>query len=343
MKLQSRPAGTVPRRTFLAGASAFPLCAVYGRPLRAAEFNFKLATGNNDTHPTTTRLKEVATRLTEGSSGRLAAKVFNNYQLGNDADVLSQIRSGALEMTGMSTSILATLVRDVGVLNLGFAFPTYDHVWKTTDGELGDHLRQKIRAAGIIPMGKIWDNGFRQITSSTREIKSPQDLKGLKIRVPPAPLLTSLFKELGAGPTAIGFAEVYTSLQTRVVEAQENPLNVIGMARLYEVQKYLSRTSHAWDGIWMLASRRAMNDMPQDLQTLVHTEFDAVATRQREDLDKMDQELQREFSAKGMTFTDVDRKAFREALNATQYYKQWRAQFGEDVWGKLERSVGALT
>ena len=114
-------------------------------------------------------------------------------------------------------------------------------------------------------VSKVWDNGFRHITSSTREIKTPDDLKGFKIRVPPAPMLTSLFKALGAGPSPINFNELYTALQTKVVEGQENPLAIIATTRLYEVQKTCSLTGHVWDGYWVLGNKRAFEMLPQDV------------------------------------------------------------------------------
>ncbi len=114
------------------------------------------------------------------------------------------------------------------------------------DGELGTYIRDQIAKTPIFAVSKIWDNGFRQITSSTKEIKTPADLKGFKLRVPPAPALTSLFKALDAAPSPINFNELYSSLQTKVVEGQENPLAIISTARLYEVQKSCSLTRHVW-------------------------------------------------------------------------------------------------
>ncbi len=121
---------------------------------------------------------------------------------------------------------------------------------------LGDYIRAQIAKTPILTVSKVWDNGFRQITSSTREIETPEDLSGFKIRVPPAPILTSLFKALGAGPSPINFNELYSALQTKVVEGQENPLAIIATTRLYEVQKYCSLTGHVWDGYWIWQQAR---------------------------------------------------------------------------------------
>src|SRR5436189_6066561 len=144
--------------------------------------------------------------------------------------------------------MLPTLVPAASINGIGFAFPDYDTVWKAMDGGLGAHVRGEIGKAGLVVMDKIWDNGFRQTTSSTRPINAPDDLKGFKIRVPVSPLWTSLFQSLGAAPAGINFSEVYTALQTHIVDGQENPLTLISLAKLFEVQKYASMTNHMWDG-----------------------------------------------------------------------------------------------
>ncbi len=122
---------------------------------------------------------------------------------------------------------------------------------------LGTYVRAQILKAGLVTPAKMWDNGFRNITSSTHQIKTPEDLKSFKIRVPPAPMLTSLFKALEAGAAPINFNELYSALQTKVVEGQENPLAIIATAKLYEVQKFCSMTGHVWDGYWILANKSA--------------------------------------------------------------------------------------
>jgi TRAP-type C4-dicarboxylate transport system substrate-binding protein len=117
------------------------------------------------------------------------------------------------------------------------------------DGELGAFIRAASSARlGIHSMDKIFDNGFRVITTSTKPINTPADLKGFKIRVPVSPQWTSLFKSFGASPTSINFSEVYSALQTKIVDGQENALQLIEIAKLYEVQKYVSITNHMWDG-----------------------------------------------------------------------------------------------
>ena len=153
--------------------------------------------------------------------------------------MLSQLRSGALEcFLNSGVNVLSTLIPAAAISGVGFAFKDYPAVWNALDGKLGANLRGQITKGGIVVLDKIWDNGFRMITNSAKPITQPDDLRGMKIRVPVSALWLSLFKSLGAAPTGMNFAEVYTALQTKVVDGQENPPAIIAAAKLNEVQKY---------------------------------------------------------------------------------------------------------
>lgn len=330
------------RRTLLAGATALPLVAVFGRAVRAAEFEMKYATGQDPTHPVNLRAQEALNRIREASSGRVDIKLFPANQLGSDTDLLSQVRSGAVDFFNLSSLILATFVPLSGITSLGFAFKSYDAVWGAMDGELGDHIRAEIAKTPIFTASRVWDNGFRHITSSTREIRGPADLKGFKLRVPPAPPLTSLFKALDAAPSPINFNEVYTALQTKVVEGQENPLAIIATTRLYEVQKTCSLTGHVWDGYWVLGNKRSFARLPNDMQAIVTRELDKSALDQRADIARLSESLQADLKAKGITFIDVQRDEFRKALADTSFYAEWKQKYGATAWGYLEKVSGKL-
>ena len=138
------------------------------------------------------------------------------------------------------------------------------------DGDLGKFVRTQIAAkAGLVAMDRMWDLGFRQITTSTKPIKTADDLVGLKIRVPVAPSLVTLFKTLKAAPLSMQFTEVYSALQTHIADAQENPLTLIKVTKLFEVQKYCSLTNHVWDGHWMCCNAAAWKGLPDDLKEIV--------------------------------------------------------------------------
>lgn len=332
----------ITRRTLLAAGTAVPLCGILTRPAGAAEFNYKLATGQDPTHPVNTRAQEALNRIREATNGRLEIKLFPANQLGSDTDLLTQVRNGSVEFFNLSTSILSTFTPAAGIVNTGFAFENYDAVWQALDGDLGTYIRAQIAKTPIMTVSKAWDNGFRHITSSGREIKNPEDLKNFKIRVPPAPLLTSLFRALDAGPSPINFNELYSSLQTKVVDGQENPLPIIATTRLYEVQKSCSLTGHVWDGYWILGNKRAFDRLPQDVREVVTRELDRSALDQRADIAKLSESLRQDLTAKGLQFVEVNRAPFREALGKTNFYKEWKGKFGDEAWALLEKTSGKL-
>ncbi len=327
------------RRTLLAG---LPLVAIATRPARAAEFSYKFANNLPATHPLNTRAAEAIARIKEASGGRVDIQVFPNNQLGSDTDTLSQLRSGAVEFFTLSGLILSTLVPVASINGVGFAFKDYGQVWPAMDGALGAHVRAEIAKRGLYAMAKQWDNGYRQITSATKPVKAPADLDGFKIRVPPSPLWTSMFKALGAAPVTINFNETYSALQTRIADGQENPLAVIDVAKLYEVQKYLSVTNHMWDGFWFLANRRAWDALPENLRAIVERELNASALQQRADVATLNATLSGSLKSRGLEFVETDPNAFRAALKKAGFYAEWREKFGPEAWGVLEGAVGSL-
>jgi tripartite ATP-independent transporter DctP family solute receptor len=277
------------------------------------------------------------------TNGRFDLQVFPNNQLGSDTDMLSQIRSGGIEFFTLSGLILATLVPAASINGIGFAFPDYDTVWKAMDGDLGAYVRGEIAKANLVAMDKIWDNGFRQTTSSTKPINTPEDYKGFKIRVPVSPLWTSMFKAFDASPASINFSEVYSALQTKIVEGQENPLALISTAKLYEVQKYCSLTNHMWDGFWFLANRRAWEKIPEDVRAIVARNINAAAVKERVDTAKLNGNLRGELESKGLVFNQPEVAPFREKLRSAGFYAEWKGKYGEQAWEILEKSVGKLS
>src|SRR5450830_2036493 len=192
------------RRNLMTGAAAGAFAITTSvRRGSAAEFTYKYANNLPVAHPMNVQAQKAAENIKAETNGRFELRIFPNNQLGSDTDMLSQLRSGAIEFFTMSGLILSTLVSAASINGIGFAFPNYDTVWKTMDGELGAYVRAQIAKANIVAMEKIWDNGFRQTTTSTRPIVTPADFKGLKIRVPVSPLWTSMFKAFDAAPASI--------------------------------------------------------------------------------------------------------------------------------------------
>jgi tripartite ATP-independent transporter DctP family solute receptor len=330
------------RRSLLVGTAATATIGMPWIAKGAAEFQLKYANNSPVTHPLTVRTTEAAERIKKETNGRVEIQVFPNNQLGSDTDMLSQLRSGAIEFFTLSGLILSTLVPVASINGLGFIWESYDKVWPAMDGDLGGYIRKQIEKAGLYAFEKQYDNGYRQMTSSTRPIKGPEDLKGFKIRVPPSPLWTSMFKAFDAAPMSINFSEVYSALQTKVAEGQENPLSIIYFAKLFEVQKYLAETNHMWDGFWFLANGKMWNGLPADVRDVIHKNFNASAITQREDIAKQNASFKKDLTDKGMEFVAVDQKPFRAKLEAAGFYKEWHGKYGDEAWAVLEKYTGKI-
>ena len=333
------------RRQALLGSAALAAAPalMLPRSAHAAEFTYKFGTNVPATHPLNVRAMEACERILKETNGQVAINVFPNNQLGNDSDMLSQLRAGGLEFFTISgVNVLSQLVPISSMWGLGFAWQNDAAVHKALDGELGKFLRGQFPKVGLLAMDTIWSSGFRQITNSVRPINTPDDLKGLKMRVPVSPLWTSLFKNLGASPASISFAETYSSLQTKVVDGQENPLAIISIAKLYEVQKYCSMTNHMWDGWWCMTNQKVWDRIPEAARPIIAKNFNRAALEMREDGAKLNLSLRSELAAKGLVFNDPKLDAFRATLVKSGFYAEWRQKYGEEAWSLLEKFTGKL-
>ncbi len=313
------------------------------RRAQAAEFTYKFGHGFPLSHPFHTFLQSAVDKVREDSGGRLEIQIFGNSQLGGDTQMLSQVRANAIQFFQGGGIILSILVPEASLSGMGFAFNDYDTVWAALDGDVGAYIRSGFEKLSLHPFDRMWDNGFRQISTSTGPIETPDDLEGFKLRVPPGQLYTSLFQSLGAAPTSINLAETYSALQTKIVSGQENPLVVFNTAKYYEVQQYVSLTSHVWDGVWLFANGEAWEALPADLQEIVATNFDESGVKQRAHIAEINASLAKELADKGIKFNAPDPEPFRAKLREAGFYKEWAGKHAAEGWAALEKYVGALT
>ncbi len=328
------------RRTLLASTLAAPALLRATRA-NAAEWTYKWAQNQPASHPMYLRAQEAVEKIKAETGGKMEIQVFPSNQLGSDTDTLSQLRSGAVEFFNLSGLILSTLVPAASINGIGFAFGDYPSVWKAMDGELGAFIRGQILKANIVAFDKIWDNGFRHMTTSTKPIVTPADLVGMKVRVPVSPLWTSMFEAFGSSPISINANEMYSALQTKIADAQENPLATIYLNKLHEVQKYCSLTGHMWDGFWLLANRRALEALPKDVQAIVTKHVNAAAVAERADVEALNTSMKGNLEKAGMVFNAVDTAPFRAKLSSAGFYKSWHAKYGDEAWAVLEKAAGS--
>lgn len=332
----------VQRRQVLGALAAMPLVtAPFIRRAEAAEFSFKVAHPLAATHPTNLRLQEAADRIKKDTDGKVELRIFPNGQLGGEVDLLNQVRAGAVEGYVIGGLVVSSVVPAAALDGTGFAFADASKVWPAVDGKLGDYIRSALMSANLYAMRTVWDLGFREITTSVKPIKTVDDVNGLKIRVPGAAAYTGLFKALGAAPTSIQFNEVYPALQTKVVDAQENPLGLIVTSKFYEVQKFCSLSNHIWQGNWVLFNGRVWKSLPANLQEIVESRLNEAGHAQRNDLAGLDQSFRDTMTKGGIQFNDIDAASFRAKLKTAGYYADVRKSFGDQAFKLLEDAAGS--
>ncbi len=333
----------VSRSRFIAGTAAtFASIAIVKRAARAADWTYKYASNVSVDHPLNVQMRQCWTAVKAETKGRLDVQMFPNNQLGGDTAVLQQLRSGAVQFFTLDGGILQSVVPVAAIQGVGFAFKDSAEAFRALDGALGDHVRGEITKAGFYVHPKMWENGMRQITSSTRPIKTAADLQGFKIRTPAGELWVDLFKSLGASPGPLNFNEVYTALQTKVFEVQENPYAIIDVARLYEVQKYLSVTNHMWSAFHFLGNPDAWKALPPDVQAVVERNLSKYALLQRRATQLRNDTLAEKLARRGMAINRADTSGFRTKLSSSGFYTRWKGKFGEQAWSLLEKSSGKL-
>jgi tripartite ATP-independent transporter DctP family solute receptor len=329
------------RRQFAAAsAAAFASIAVLRSPARAAQFTYRYGSNLSLDHPLNVRMTEMWNAVRNETHGRLDVTVFPNSELGGDTAMLAQVRSGALQFLTIDGGILQAVVPVAAIQGVGFAFTDSAQAFRAMDGPLGAYVRSDIEAKGLVVFEKMWANGMRQITSSTKPIRSAADLAGFKIRTPPGRLWVDLFKSLGASPTPLNFSELYTALQAKIVDGEENPYAIIETSKLFEVQKYLSVTNHMWSAYWLLGNSDAWKALPVDVQAVVQRNTAAYALLQRRDVELRNATLADKLRREGMTLNVADTASFRAQLG--DFYRSWRDQFGTTAWGLLEQTSGKL-
>lgn len=332
------------RKNFLlgAGAAAGAVGLSGGRAYARRPYVIKFGLDVPLDHPTSQNAIAAGKRIEAETKGRVKLEVFPSNQLGNDTHMLTEVRSGAIQMMGIGDNILASLVPEAAIDNLGFAFKNVDTAWSALDGQVGAIVCAAIEKHGLKPMSRIWDEGFREVTSSTRPIKVPADLKGFKIRVPPSPISVSLFQHLGAAATSINIAELYSALQTKVVDGQENPLGLIETQKYYQVQKYCSLTNHMWVGYWLICNQGFWQGMSEADRKIVEAAFNEQAPVQRKANNDLNNSTQATLTAQGMAFNTTDSAQFRDVLVKSGFYAEWQKKFDPTLWAALEQYTGKL-
>lgn len=254
--------------------------------------------------PISQAARKFAELVAAKSGGKLNIKEFPASQLGNESQQLSALRGGTQELFIPTTTSLATVVKEFGLLDFPFLVSNTAQAEALLDGPAGSALLEKLPEKGLIGLG-YWENGFRNVTNSARPIQKLEDFAGLKLRVIPNPVFLDAFKALRTNPTPLAFGELYGALESRAVDGQENPYVLISTSKFYEVQKFVTNTNHVYSPLIVLAGKSFWDKLSQNERQIIQTAFREAQAYQRALSRKATTEAMEEVKAKGMKINDV--------------------------------------
>lgn len=311
---------------------ALMAAALAGSALAGAqEIRAKFGTSLPDSHPQTLGARKFAELVEARTAGRIKVAVYSAGQLGSDVQMQAALQGGTQEFTAPSTATLAGLVKDFGVLGLPFSFASEKEADAVLDGPFGRKLLAKLPDKGLVGLA-FWENGFRNVTNSKRPVTRAEDIAGLKIRTMQNSLYIDMFGGLGANPVPMAVTELFTALESKAVDAQENPYTVVHAQKFYDVQKYLSTTGHAYDALVLTASRKFWDRLsPADQKALQEAAAEATAF-ERKTSRELNARLREELTKLGMQINEVspqERARMRDKLQPV--IAKHRAGAGEDV------------
>jgi TRAP-type transport system periplasmic protein len=277
------------------------------------------------------------------TDGRVSATVHaeNNAVSGGDPTALRMLIAGEIQFYTLMGGIIGTVVPVAEVQQVPFAFASAAQAHKAIDGPLGRLIGAEMAAKGMhLFLQGGFDNGMRQVASVTRPVTTPDDLVGMKIRVPPGQLIFDTFQAFGAEPVIIPAYQLYDGLATGRVTAQENPLAVLEGFKLYELVKFVSMTNHMWSGFNLMAHLPTWQRLPENIRSVIERNVIAHVAQQRADQGTLNERLRQELTQRGLRFNEVDQHAFRARLAGV--YSNWRERLGTRCWTLLEAEVGKL-
>ena len=292
-------------RTAALGALVAPVLALaIGTPAKAQDKPLRVAYVQVKDHPHGLGAQRFADIVNQKSGGKFKVQTFGSGSLGGDAQVISSLQGGTVDMTMVSPGLLTGMVKEFTLLDLPFLFNSYHEVDAVLDGPVGKKLLERLPEKGLIGLG-YWDHGFRNVTNSKRPITKVEDMAGLKIRVIQIPIFISMFTALGANPVPMSFTELYPALETKTVDGQENPMATIETSKFYEVQKFASLTQHVYNPLVVIFSKRTWDRLASDDRKMIQeaaTEAGVYERKvSREENDKATENLKK----RGMAVNEI--------------------------------------
>jgi tripartite ATP-independent transporter DctP family solute receptor len=332
------------RRAFVASAGVTSAFIITGASAQTS-WKAKQYVNQPTSNPLFKALDDTWKAVREETKGRLDVTVYpqNNGVAGSDPAVLKLLQAGEVEFFALMGGLLSAAVPVMDIQGVPFAFRNPAQVYRADDGPLGRYLDKECEAKGIHRMKHgLFENGFRQMNMRDKEIRTVDDVAGLKIRVPDGEMFRDFFKTMGAEPVSLNINQLYAALKEGRVDGQENPLVVAETNKLYEVTKYISQTNHMWSGFNMIANGKFWNGLPRDVKRIVEKHVAINVDKQRKATDDLNVRLETTLvQDRGMKINKADASTFRAKLKG-DFYPRWKKQIGTKAWTLLEKEVGKL-
>lgn len=286
---------------------------VGGQAALAQDVTIKVGTVVSGDHPENVGARELERLVEERSNGEIDVRVFTDAQLGNQREMVEQLRSGTLEITWVTTGFFGSWEPVLGTLEIGYLFDDREHAFRAFEGPLGEKVAELVEPQGVELLG-FYEAGMRHLTNSQRAVNGPEDIEGLKIRTPRATYHLRTLEMMGANATPMAFNELYTAMEQGVVDGQENPLSNIYNAAFYEVNEHLALTGHLHLTHMVLYSADLWEGLSEEHQEIVRQAVLDSAEVQRAKVADDDANLLSELEERGMKVTRPDREALAAAV-----------------------------
>lgn len=328
------------RRSFirLAGGAIAGATFGAGSPVQAAQ-ELKLTHPADLSHPVHIEAEKMVKRVGDRTNGAVKITLFPNNALGSPVETAQQTKLGAIDMILMNPANIESFSKAVGVINIPYQFDSYEHAHRTLDVTARDWISQQLATAGFIWIANFeW--GFRALSNSVRPVNSPDDVKGLKIRVPPELAIKAAFDALGANTQTVAFQEVYLALANKTVDGQDNPIGTTFAAKFFEVQSHIALTKHIYASIMLAANPRAWQNKLNEQQRKIIVEEAAVAgAAARKGVRDREEEYLAQMQKAGVAITRPDVAPFRDKMGPA--YEVLRKNLGADVWDAWTKMVAS--
>jgi tripartite ATP-independent transporter DctP family solute receptor len=295
----------------------------------------KAGHGGQTGHPTHGAMLRMSEMLRDRTGGQVRMDVFPDRQLGEERELVEGLQLGTVDMCAVSTGPLVSFVPQVGVLDLPFLFQDSAHAYRVLDGEIGRDILARFAGRGIQGLA-YWENGWRHLTSRN-PVSTPADMRGMKLRTMQNPVHIQAFRNLGAAPVPMVWGEVFTSLGQGVIDGQENPLGVIALNSLWEVQRHVALTRHLYGPHLVLFSKARWDRLPATAREAITGMMPEVTAWQRAEVTRIDAEAANTLRARGMTVSEVDIRPFQAAVQQT--YAQFRDRFDPALVARIQAAA----